>query len=49
MWTRKELEEHLAKDAQTGSKKVFTYIKRKKVVTKFMKWVKNKCLYWGRE
>lgn len=48
MRTRKKLE-HLAKDAQTGSKKVFTYIKRKKVVTKLIRWVKNKSLYWGRE
>lgn len=42
--TKKEFEEHVAKDTQTGSKKVFIYIKRKKVVTKLVRPLSDKSL-----
>lgn len=42
--TEKLFEERLAKDAQTGSKKAFTYIKRKKVVMKLVRLLNNKSL-----
>lgn len=46
--TKKGFEEHLAKNAQTHSKKVFIYIKRKKAVTKLVRSLNDKSLKgWG--
>jgi len=40
--TKEEIEEHISKNAQTGSKKVFIHSKRKKVVMKLVRSLNDK-------